>query len=306
MQTAFGFDSLHILWPGCCLCIGVFDGVHRGHAAVIRETVRRARSDGVPAVALTFDRHPLALLSPGNAPRQLLSPAANMIQMCALGVDAAIVVAFDKEFSELSAEDFFADYLVARLKATRVCVGHDFAFGHKRLGTAQWLAQRIDTFIQPPVEIDGIRISSTAIRQAILKGDVGTAARMLGRNFILSGVTVPGQRLGKQLGVPTANLSCIYSQVIPASGIYAGRAHIDGKVFSAAISVGDRPSVPGAGFAVEAHLLDYEGGELYGRSLDLEFAERIRDELSFESTGDLVNQMILDIEETRSILVKHG
>jgi riboflavin kinase/FMN adenylyltransferase len=306
MQLALGFDSLTIDWPNCTLCIGVFDGVHLGHAAVISENVRRARNSGTPAVALTFDRNPLSVVAPQSAPKSILSPARKICKLAELGLDAVIIARFDDAFSLLTRDEFYESYLRKHLRATEICVGHDFAFGHKREGTAQWLAQRITTHIHPALEIAGEKVSSTLIRTAIACGDVKTAAEFLGAAYILSGVIVSGQKLGRQLGVPTANLSPIHDQVIPASGIYAGRASIGSDVYAAAISVGYRPTIAGAGFAVEAHLLDYGGGDLYGRAIDLEFAERLRDEARFDSETDLVIQMNLDIQKAREVMVNHG
>ena len=306
MQTVYGLDSIVTHWPATTVCIGVFDGVHLGHQAVIGECVRWAKAAGRPSVAITFDRHPMSVLAPERCPKYVLAPDASLRKMHTLGLDAVIVTPFDQTFSEISAEDFYRNYLLGVLHAEEMVVGHDFAFGHSRRGTPEWLSSRITTHVHPPLELDGIRISSSAIRRAVADGRVAEAARMLGGDYSLAGIVVRGQRLGSEIGVPTANLEPLFDQVVPSAGIYAGRAHVEGRSHAAAISVGYRPSVPGAGFAIEAHLMDFAGGELYGRSLSLDFVERQQDETAFESMDKLTQQIRLDIEDARKALIKHG
>ncbi|MDQ2985385.1 MAG: riboflavin biosynthesis protein RibF [Armatimonadota bacterium] len=306
MQTVFGLDAITTKWPPSTACVGVFDGVHLGHAAIIREAVSRARLAGRPAVALTFDRHPMAVLAPQNCPKSILAPHANLRKMEAMGLDVVVVATFDRPFSQLTASDFYRGVLLEKLNTAEMVVGHDFAFGHKRVGTAEWLAEQMPTHIHPPLEMDGVRISSSAVRKAIDDGRVADAGRLLGGSFCLEGVVVRGQRLGSRLGVPTANLSPLFNQVLPGAGIYAGRAEVRGNRYSCAISVGFRPTVSTAGFAVEAHLMDFKDGDLYGHSISLEFVERLRDEVAFESTSALTDQMHVDIENARKVLIHHG
>lgn len=306
MQTVFGLEAIATNWPPSTACVGVFDGVHLGHAAIIRETVSRARLAGRPAVALTFDRHPLAVLAPQKCPKSILAASANLRKMEGLGLDVTVVATFDRPFSELTAADFYRNVLLEKLNTAEMVVGHDFAFGHKRVGTAEWLAGQVPTHIHPPLELDGERISSSAIRAAIEDGRVADGARLLGGSFSLEGVVVRGQRLGSDLGVPTANLSLLFNQVVPGAGIYAGRAEVRGTKYPCAISVGFRPTVPTAGFAVEAHLLDFNDGDLYGHSISLDFVERLRDEVAFESISKLTDQMHADIENARKVLIHHG
>jgi riboflavin kinase/FMN adenylyltransferase len=236
----------------------------------------------------------------------VLPPQVSIAKIGQAGVDVCAVAAFDEALSTMSAETFFNDYLVGRLGAVDMVVGHDFAFGHNRQGTPEWLAGRISTFVHPPLELDGVRVSSSAIRAAIAEGRIADTQRMLGGDYSLSGIVVRGMQLGSEIGVPTANLQPLYDQVIPAAGIYAGRAIVEGQRYSAAISVGMRPTVPGAGFAIEAHLLDYRAGDLYGRTLSLDFIERLRDEWTFDSVEQLTDQMKRDIESAREVLTKNG
>jgi riboflavin kinase/FMN adenylyltransferase len=306
MLTHYGLDSISAEWPQSTVCIGVFDGVHLGHQAVIGEAVSRAHAAGRPAVIVTFDRHPMAVLAPEKKPKQILPLQENIKKIANLGVDICAVAAFDRDLSVMTADTFFTDYLVARLGAVEMVVGHDFAFGHKRQGTPEWLEQRVPTYVHPPLELDGSRISSSLVRAAIAEGRLADARRMLGCNYRFVGVVVRGQRLGTDLGVPTANLAPLCDQVLPCAGIYAGRATCQGTDFHAAISVGFRPTVAGAGFAIEAHLLDYSGGELYGRTVLLDFIERLRDELTFENVEQMTDQMHMDISDTRAVLARHG
>jgi riboflavin kinase/FMN adenylyltransferase len=248
----------------------------------------------------------MSVVTPQSCPQSISTPNIILTKMEDLGVDVTVVATFDLAFSQLSADVFLNEYLVEKLNAREIVVGHDFAFGHKRAGTAEWLSERVPTHIHAALELEGARISSSRIRECISGGRVAEAARMLGRDYSLTGIVTRGQRLGTELGVPTANLQPVFGQVLPAAGIYAGRCSVDGKDFAAAISVGFRPTIPGAGFAVEAHFMDYAGGDLYGRTFTLEFVERLRDELNFGSLTELQEQMGVDIENAREALVHHG
>lgn len=301
-----GFDAISRDWPESTVCIGVFDGMHLGHRVIVQSTIDRARSDGRPSIAITFDRHPLAVLSPSTCPQNISTLDTNLEILEELGVDVVVVATFDVDFSRMPAEHFFQNVLIDKLHTREVVVGHDFGFGYKRKGTAEWLSERVLTHVLPAFERDGVRVSSSRIRELVAAGRITEAASLLGRNFSLEGVVVRGKRLGTELGVPTANLVPTINQVQPAPGIYAGRCSLRGANYAAAISVGYRPAVPGAGFAIEAHLLDFVGNDLYGQVISLEFVERLRDELSFDSMTALKKQMSVDIESARSVLVKHG
>jgi riboflavin kinase/FMN adenylyltransferase len=302
MQTVFGLDQFTPGWRSSTVCIGVFDGVHLGHRAIISEARDIARKSGCPAVVLTFDRHPMALLRPDRCPKMILAPHAKLSKIGAMNVDAAVIAVFDKSFSEQSPEEFLENILQEKLRAEKVVVGHDFAFGHNRAGTPEWLAERISTVVLGPIERDGRRVSSTEIRADIETGKVAEAAELLGSSFALSGTVEKGNQLGRKLGVPTANVAPSFDQVVPRDGIYAGFAAVERNRYMAAISVGSRPAVSGAGFAIEAHLLDFDDRELYGRAIEVEFTMRLRDELWFEDQDALVRQMRQDLDEARAVL----
>lgn len=306
MQTVFGFDALGPNCPESTVCIGVFDGMHLGHQAIVREAVIRARAAGRPCIAVTFDRNPLAVVAPERCPKSISSVASNLSKMSELGLDCAVVAVFDADFSRLSAKDFFDEFLLKKLRAAEIVVGHDFAFGNKRVGNASWLVERIPTVVLPALEIAGSRVSSSLIRGLIAEGRIAVAREMLGANYALTGIVVRGQRLGTKLGVPTANVVQVIDQVTPALGIYAGFARVECTLHPAAISVGKRPTIPGAGYAIEAHLLDFPYRELYGHSIEVQFLDRLRDEQAFDSVEDLKNQMDRDISEARLVLAHHG
>lgn len=303
MLTSIGLPSLRRdRLPPLCVSIGVFDGLHLGHREVITAGIQDARGLGAPSAVLTFDRHPLALLRPGDAPPMLCSLGERLRLLEALGVDMAVVVPFDYQFASQSPEQFLNSVLREALNTQHVVVGHDFRFGKNRAGDAAWLSARFSTRVVPPVEVDGERVSSSRIRAMIAEGKLAEANRLLGRPFSIEGFVVPGNQRGATLGMPTANLAPLESVVLPRNGIYAGTATVEGKVFPAAISVGERPTIPNAGFAIEAHLLDYAGGPLYGRTMRLELARRLRDEEHFQSVDEMLAQMRRDVEAVRHVV----
>lgn len=294
MQVHFGEELLRAEWDRSIVCLGTFDGVHLGHQAVISAAVEKSRERGLPCVLVTFDRHPAAILAPKRCPHAIAPLSANVRMFEALGVSVSLILPFTKDLSETSASRFL-ELLVDEVKASALVVGHDFAFGKGREGTTDWLKERIETEVIPPFEIDGRRVSSSLIREAIATGDMASATRWLGRPFEIEGVVVGGQRLGRQLGYPTINLGRSYDGVLPSDGIYAGQALTSRGPFKAAISIGMRPTVDGQHRTVEAFLLDYPGDEIYGYSVRLEVHQRLRDELRFDSLEALKHQIALDV-----------
>lgn len=300
MQVHFGVELLAAEWPHSVACIGTFDGVHLGHQEVIRTAVRQAHEQESPCVLVTFDRHPAHVLAPTRCPKPVASLSSNLSAFESLGVAVAVVLPFDYELSQTSAEDFFTQILLDRIKAQAIVVGHDFAFGHNRVGTAGWLQERIRTTVVPPFEIDQRRVSSSEIRRDVAAGRVEEAARLLGRPFSIPGVVVSGQKLGRQLGFPTANLARSFDQVLPAHGIYSGEFLCPIGRFRAAVNIGTRPAVGGTSVTIEAYLLDYPGDSLYGISANLELHSRVREERNFESLDALKAQIALDVEMIRA------
>jgi riboflavin kinase/FMN adenylyltransferase len=276
------------------VAVGTFDGVHLGHREVI------AGADTV----LTFDPHPTAVVQPDAAPRLLTDMARKAQLVASLGVRELVVIPFDREFAGRSAQRFVDEVLVETLGATHVAVGENFRFGHKAQGDADLLRAdgRFETRVVRLLEIDGEIVSSSHIRGLVLGGAVDYAGHLLGDPFTLSGEVVNGDRRGRELGYPTANLVPDPAYVTPSHGVYAALATTDaGDSHAAAVSIGVRPTfVTGRGELVEAYLLDFDG-DLYGSRLQLAFLKRLRGEKRFESVSELVDQMALDVETARTI-----
>lgn len=303
MIVHFGLAGLQAGWQDACVCIGTFDGVHLGHQELIRRAVAAARAHDAPAVLVTFDRHPLATLRPEACPPALASLDCNLEQIAAHGIALTVVLAFDEALSLWTAERFLDEVLVGSLRTGRLVVGHDFAMGHGRTGTAGWLSGHLPTEIVEPVLLGEERVSSSAVRRAVTEGDVARARRLLGRPFELSGIVVGGEKLGRKLGYPTANLALTGNQVTPPDGVYAGRAQTVAGDYAAAISLGTRPTVDGECRAIEAYLLDYPGQPLYGTPLRLSLLARLRGQVRFDGVEQLVDQMGRDVDQTRGLLV---
>ncbi len=297
MLVHFGAETLDVEWNRAVVCIGTFDGVHLGHRAVIGETCRQAQAEGLPSVLVTFDRHPSATLAPENCPPAIASLEQNLARFQALGVSMAVILAFDRHLAETEAETFFKHVLVSKLRAGRMVVGHDFAFGKGRAGTPKWLSGCIDTTVVPPFELFGKRVSSREIRCQVEQGDVTSASLLLGEPFSLSAVVVGGERLGRTLGFPTLNLARASRQLVPGNGVYASRCRTRHGDFKAATSIGVRPAVHGAHRTIEAYLLDYPGDDLYGQAIELSFEQRLREERNFANLDELRRQIELDVRE---------
>jgi riboflavin kinase / FMN adenylyltransferase len=271
------------------VAVGEFDGVHLGHREVIRG------SDTV----LTFEPHPLRVIRPEAAPKLLTSLEAKAELIEALGVQELVVIRFDDGFAHQSPAEFVDHILVERLCATRVSVGENFRFGHRAEGDPGMLGadERFETRVVPLVEVDGEVVSSSHIRGLVLSGDVHQARRFLGAPFQLRGEVVQGDQRGRELGFPTANIVPDEALVCPGHGIYAART----AEACAAVSIGVRPTFgTGRALLVEAYLLDFEG-DLYGRTLRIDFLERLRGERRFDSSEALTRQMRRDVERTREL-----
>ncbi len=271
------------------IAVGEFDGVHIGHREVIRG------SDTV----LTFEPHPLRVVRPEAAPRLLTSLEAKTELIASLGVDELVVIPFDEGFAHQSPQEFIDHVLVERLQAVRVSVGDNFRFGHRAAGDVELLRadSRFETRVVALVEVEGEIVSSSHIRALVSAGEVERAARLLGSPFQMRGEVVPGDRRGRELGFPTANIVPDESLVCPGHGVYAARADGD----CAAVNVGVRPQFgSGRGVLVEAYVLDRDV-DLYGKTLRLDFIERLRGERRFDTVSALVEQMREDVRHTRAI-----
>jgi riboflavin kinase/FMN adenylyltransferase len=292
---------------GSAVTIGAYDGVHLGHQALLGELGRRASAAGLATVVVTFDRHPASVVRPDSAPRLLCDLDQKLELLAAAGVDRTVVLRFDEERANETAEAFVEEVIEQGLDARLVVVGEDFHFGHGRKGNVALLAERgaVGGYEVEGVSLrsdrDGPAISSTRIRGLVAGGDVEGAARLLGRAHQVRGVVAHGDRRGgTELGFPTANLDVPAAIALPAVGIYAGwYERPDGSRWPAAISVGRRPTFYEDGeLLVEAFLLDYSG-DLYGEEGRLSFVSRLRDERTFDSVDALVGQMHRDVAEAR-------
>ena len=308
MQRWRGIDAAPPGWGRCVATIGVFDGVHRGHQAIIGEAVARGRAAGVPSVVLTFDPHPSEVVRPGSHPGVLTSPRYKAELIERLGADVLCVLEFTPEFSRLTPAEFAHLVLVEHLHAVAVVVGENFRFGHKAAGDVAELARIGDRFGfaatgVPLVREGGTTISSTYVRACVDAGDVVAAARALGREHRVEGVVVRGDERGRTLGYPTANLRAREHTAVPADGVYAAWLCRAGARLPAAVSVGTNPTFEGRERRVEAYVLDFDG-DLYGETLALDFVALLRaaDTMRFDSVEALVSQIGRDVANTRELL----
>lgn len=289
---------------GGAITIGNFDGVHRGHAALLRQVRTVADEIGGPAVAVVLDPHPATVLRPQTAPARLSWIERRAELMKPLGIDALIVCETTRKFLQLTAEEFFELLVQQSLAAKAIVEGTNFFFGRDRggdIGTLRGLCQShdIELTIAEPTFFDGEMISSTRIRKRLIAGDVEAAARLLGVAFRMRGSVVAGARRGRTIGFPTANLAGI-DVVIPAPGVYGGVAHVAGEPYDAAIHIGPNPTFEQAGETkVEAHLIDYDG-DLYGQTILVDLITHVRDIARFDSADRLVEQLDRDIQTIRS------
>ena len=287
------------------LSLGVFDGVHVGHQAVIARAVEAARSEGGLAGLLTFDPHPIRVIAPNKAPTNLLETLDHKARVVAdLGEELFIPLHFDREFAKMEASEFIAQLTVAPVRT--IAVGEDWRFGHHRSGDVTFLKQEAERRgfkleAVPPVMHDGERISSTRIRQAIRDGNFEAAEQMLGRPYTVSGIVSEGKKLGRTIGFPTANLATGDVQ-LPADGVWAVRAQLaDGQELTGVANLGMRPTVHGTTRILEVHLLDFSR-DLYGVELEIRFHSYLRHELKFASIDALRIQIHRDVEAARELM----
>jgi riboflavin kinase/FMN adenylyltransferase len=285
--------------------IGNFDGVHRGHAALLTELRRQSRAINGPAIALTFDPHPMELLRPGQSPPQLTTPEDRERLLHEAGADHVLVLRATHDLLALRATEFFAQVIQQRLNTLALVEGTNFGFGRGREGDVQMLARLcepagIHLTVVPPVVLDGVEVSSSRVRSLLASGAVRETAALLGRPYRLHGTVGTGQRRGQKLGFPTANLEQART-LIPGDGVYAVRVAYEGKLWAAAANIGPNPTFGENARKVEVHLIDFNG-DLYGQALAVDFIERLRDTRPFAGVGELVEQLRHDIEQARQIV----
>lgn len=324
MQRWRGQDEIPTDWGRCVLTIGVFDGVHRGHAELIAHAVKAGKARGVPTVLMTFDPHPMEVVYPGNHPAQLTTLARRAELVEQYGVDVFLVIPFTSDFMKLTPDRYIHELLVEHLHVVEVVVGENFTFGRKAAGNVDTLRRAGEQFgfgvqsvslvaERPGVDVgQSVTFSSTYIRSCVDAGDVQAATEALGRPHRVEGLVVRGDGRGRDLGFPTANVAPSAFAAIPADGVYAawftvlGHGPVPGTVVAgqrcrAAVSVGTNPTFSGRARTVEAFVID-EVADLYGQRVAVDFVSRIRGQEKFDSVADLVAVMNTDVEKTRGLL----
>ena len=312
MQRWDGLDDIPDGFGPCVVTIGVFDGVHRGHAALVGRATAAAAQRRIPCVAMTFDPHPLRVVAPEHAPAMLASVTHRLALLSDLGVDAALVLAFTPALADLEPAEFVRTILAARLHAAEVVVGTNFTFGRAGAGTVADLARfgaPAGIAVEPLtlVAADEGAISASGIRTHLAAGEVEQAAVLLGHPFRADGVVVRGEQRGRALGYPTANLDMADIAAVPADGVYAGRVFRlaeDGATTAlgvGAISVGTNPTFDGGHRTVEAFILDFDA-DLYGDTLGVEFSHHLRPMVKFDSIDALIAQMDADVDQARKLV----
>jgi riboflavin kinase/FMN adenylyltransferase len=291
------------------LSVGNFDGLHLGHQKILRMVLARARATGHAAAAITFDPHPMKLLRPDNAPRMIETLSQRLAGLEQLGLDAALVLRFDRALSLLSPEDFIQRILIERLHVAAMLVGVNFRFGHCGAGDVRLLAQfgkehGFDVETVSPVEAGGIVVSSTAIRNAISEGRVGDVVPLLGHPFSLTGEIRPGAGRGRTILFPTLNL-IPDQELLPKLGVYATESVVGGKTFRSVTNVGTRPTFDGQGVTVESHLFGFSE-QISGGAMEVRFHSRLRDERKFSGADELRGQIARDIVAAQEYFAIHA
>ncbi len=305
MTVIHGFASPASYRDGF-VSIGNFDGVHCGHQSMLATLVQRAREQGVPAVVMTFDPHPIELLRPDAAPPRLTTMAHRTGLLQKYGVDCVIVLPTTPRFLTLTAEEFFQTIVKTELRARGLVEGPNFFFGRNRAGNVTVLrgfctTHHLTLDVIPPVIVDEQLVSSSVIRSLIDAGDITESVRLLGHPYRLTGVVGRGAERGRELGYPTANLVDM-ANLIPGNGVYAGMSNIGERSIAAAINIGPNPTFGETSKKVEVHLIDFSG-DLYGKTLDVDFVRRIRDVQRFSSISELKDQLRKDVDLARLIML---
>lgn len=308
MQVYHDIRELSQVGQPLHLALGVFDGVHVGHQAVIQMAVEGAKKEGGLCGVLTFEPHPIRVLAPERAPRRILASIEHKVELLKhLGVQVVCIQHFDKQFAARNADDFIADLVRYSGRLKRVAVGEDWVFGYGRSGNIHRLREWGEEYdftvdAAAPVMVDGERVSSTRIRQAIRDGNLNAAHDMLGRQYTVVGTVIEGRKLARQLGFPTANVAA-HNEQLPPDGVWALKVDIDGKRYDAIGNLGRRPTVEmeGARRLLEVHIFDFDG-DLYDKIVEAEFLEFIRPEKKFELIDELKTQIEEDVRSVKSKL----
>jgi riboflavin biosynthesis protein ribF len=305
MQLIRGLGNLPQNLHACALTIGNFDGVHLGHQAILRHLRTKADELHLPMVVMLFEPQPREYFCTENAPARLMRLRDKLRYLKQAGVDMVIVAKFDRTFADLPAQQFIEDWLVRKLNVKFLSIGDDFKFGAKRQGNFALLQQAGEQFgfvVEDSRSfcLNELRISSTAIREALANDDLTLAEKLLGRPYRILGRVIHGNKLGRTIGFPTANIR-LHRQVNPVKGVYAVKVRLkSGAFFNGVANIGTRPTINGVNQLLEAHLFDFQG-DLYGEWLDVELCHKIRNEMKFPSFEDLKAQIAQDVETAKNV-----
>lgn len=288
------------------LALGNFDGLHQGHQKLITEMVEAANSGAGTAAAFVFEPHPIKVLFPERAPKLLVTAERKAELMEKLGVELLIYNSFNLDIARCSPEEFVQHILINKLGVKKVFVGFNYTFGYKGAGTPELLKklgqkQGFVVSVIPPVEVNGMVVSSSMIRKVLDNGDIGQARIMLGYDPVLEGQVIEGEHRGSTIGFPTANLGVSNEVSIPGKGVYAASAEINGRLYQAVINIGSKPTFHAEyPVSIEAHLIDFKG-DIYGEKLRLYLIQKIRDERKFDNVEELIRQIASDRDTARRI-----
>jgi len=295
--------------PNTVLTVGTFDGVHRGHRALIEKVVEKARKRNARSVVVTFDPHPREIINPGKSGIQMLTTLKERSELLEdIGVDVLLVIPFDRDFSLLTSEEFVRDVIYKHVGVSEFVIGYDHQFGSDREGTIDTIEKLgkdlgFDSHVVSKQEMGDVTISSTLIRKTLSEeGDVKQAAEYLNRRYLLNGIVTHGDQRGKPIGFPTANLKPEHeNKVIPKNGVYAVRVRVDGTWYGGMMNIGIRPTFEGQERTLEVHIFEFDE-DIYGQTIQVRFVDRIREEMKFEGIEELKKQLLQDKKETLHLL----
>ena len=305
MQIYYDLETPSELLRESIVTVGVFDGLHIGHQAVIQQVLTQSEKFNLASLVLTFDPPPLAFLAPERCPPTLTTLSKKIEILGQLGVDGVVFARFDAYLQQMSPDAFVQQVLLQRLHAKQVIIGYDWQFGKGRSGNAEALRQLGDQYqfsvmIVGPVQLHGMPVHSTRVREAIAGDNLNLVSDLLGRRYSIMGEIVLGDGRGRQIGFPTANIDA-GNQMLPPSGVYAIQVKLEGRMLNGVMNMGTRPTFDGEGFQIETHLFDFEQ-MVYGKKMEIFFIEKIRDERKFPNPEILVSQIKQDVATAKAIL----
>lgn len=309
MELIRDLNQLRRQFPYPVLTLGNYDGVHLGHQQIFNQVIERSRRHSGTAIIFTFEPHPLCVIAPESCPPLLNTFRRKMELFESFGIDAVICAEFTREFAAILPEDFVKGILVEKLGVKEILIGYDYVFGKGKQGTTEALKQMEQKYdfhvtVVPAYTLDDKVVSTTRIREEVLKGRAEEVARLLGRNYATEGIVVPGDHRGKALGFPTANLNS-HNEIYPKQGVYAVQVEHKGKHLGGVMNIGTHPTFGEGKVTLEVHIFNFHE-EIYGEFVRVLYVHRIRDEVAFPNKESLIRQIRKDIRKAKTILEKHG